>query len=53
MLHGLYLYLVGRGLGSELREADNVRQADGNGAELLRRRHLAQLQLEFDGEGDC
>ena len=39
-------FLDGRGLRSELREPDNVRQADGHRAELLRRRHLALLQLE-------
>ena len=37
------------GLRGELREADDVRQADGHGAELLRRRNLALLQLQEFG----
>ena len=41
-----YTFLDGRGLRRERRKPDDVRQADGDGAELLRRRHLTLFQLE-------
>ena len=39
------------GLRGELREPDDVRQADGDRAELLRRRNLTLLQLQEFGWG--
>ena len=38
-----------RRLRGEFGEADDVRQADGHGAELLRRRNLTLLQLQEFG----
>ena len=39
------------GLRGELREPDDVGQADGDRAELLRRRNLTLLQLQEFGWG--
>ena len=44
-------FLVRGGLRGELREPDDVGQADGDRAELLRRRNLTLLQLQEFGWG--